>query len=143
VDCWRAAQSVLGLFSMSDSFDLKGVTPESWACIDCGINTFPGCPSRVEMERHYKTSAASKTLSATGEKLPVASLGINEHCEVYTVRDSVWKAAGMEPMGGCLCIGCLEKRLGRRLTSKDFPRRDAFNATPGTEGLLERRDSER
>jgi hypothetical protein len=47
---------------MSDRFDLKGATSESWACIDCGINTLPGCPSRVEMERRYKTSAAIKTL---------------------------------------------------------------------------------
>jgi len=27
---------------MSDHFDLKGATPESWACVDCGINTAPG-----------------------------------------------------------------------------------------------------
>jgi hypothetical protein len=40
--------------------------------------------------------------------------------EWYMVRDSVWNAAGMETMGGCLCIGCLEERLGRRLTPEDF-----------------------
>ena len=40
--------------------------------------------------------------------------------EWYMVRDSVWKAAGIEAMGGCLCIGCLEERLGRRLTPEDF-----------------------
>ena len=85
---------------MSDRFDLKGATPESWACIDCGINTWPGFPTRVEIERRYKTSAASKTLSATGEAPPLASLTVNEHCEVYMVRDSVWKAARLEPMGG-------------------------------------------
>jgi len=27
---------------MTDRFDLKGLTPESWVCVDCGINTFPG-----------------------------------------------------------------------------------------------------
>ena len=27
----------------------------------------------------------------------------------------------MEPYGGCLCIGCLEKRIGRKLKPKDFP----------------------
>jgi hypothetical protein len=119
--------------------DLTGVTPESWVCIDCGINTFPGCPDRREMERRYVTAAA-KVLSATGEEMHVAELTVNEYCEVYTVRNSVWAAAGMEPMGGCLCVGCLEKRLRRRLTPKDFSRRHPFNSLPGTARLLERRD---
>jgi hypothetical protein len=42
--------------------------------------------------------------------------------EWYTVHDHLWAAAGMERLGGCLCIGCLEARLGRRLTAADFPR---------------------
>jgi len=46
-----------------------------------------------------------------------ATLPLNEW---YMVQDSVWKAAGMEPDGGCLCIGCLEERLGRMLTPDDF-----------------------
>ena len=46
---------------------------------------------------------------------------INSWSEVYTVKPAVWKAAGMEPMDGCLCIGCLEQRLGRTLTARDFP----------------------
>ena len=105
--------------------NLKGLMPESWCCVDCGINTFPGCPSRIEVERLYRTSVAVEKL--TGQKTPLATLKYNEHCEVYTVRESVWKAAGMEPFGGCLCIGCLEKRLGRQLQPKDFPRRHPFN----------------
>jgi hypothetical protein len=38
------------------------------------------------------------------------------------VHDQVWAKAGMTKgeRGGYLCIGCLEKRLGRRLTPKDF-----------------------
>ena len=64
---------------------------------------------------------------------------INEHSELYTVKDAIWRAARMQPMGGCLCIGCLEKRLGRMLTPKDFVRDDAFNRCPGTERLLSRR----
>ena len=28
------------------------------------------------------------------------------------------KAAGMEPYGGCLCIGCLERRIGRNAAEK-------------------------
>ena len=64
----------------------------------------------------------------------------DEFTEVYTIKAKVWKAAGMEPMGGCLCIGCLEKRFGRTLTAKDFMRRHPFSSLPGTARLLARRD---
>ena len=40
---------------------------------------------------------------------------LNDQLEVYHLRDAVWKAAGMAPFAGCLCVGCLEKRLGRQL----------------------------
>jgi hypothetical protein len=71
---------------MSDRFDLKGATPESWACIDCGINTAPGYPTRAEIERLYKTSLAIERLS--GKALPL-ELTFDDRCEVYMVRDSV------------------------------------------------------
>ena len=47
----------------------------------------------------------------------------------------------MEDFGGCLCIGCLEKRIGRKLKPKDFLRGHPFNRPqlPGTKRLLERR----
>ena len=41
--------------------------------------------------------------------------------EYYTVRDDVWYAAMQGFNNGMLCIGCLEKRLGRVLTPADFP----------------------
>jgi hypothetical protein len=37
----------------------------------------------------------------------------------------------MDPMGGCLCIGCLEKRLNRVLRPKDFQRGHPFNIAAG------------
>jgi len=92
----------------AEQCDLKGLTPESWLCVDCSINTAPGFPTRIEMERVYNGAALRL------EK-PTISVQFNEHCEVYIVRNSVWKAAGMEPWGGCLCIPCLEQRLGRIL----------------------------
>jgi hypothetical protein len=125
---------------MSDRFDLKGKTPESWACIDCGINTAPGNPGRIEYERLFRTAVAMGKL--TGQKNPtVAEWTITDRCEIYIVRDPVWKAAGMEPMGDCICIGCLEKRLGRRLRPKDFPDHP-FNDMPCTTRLFARRDVE-
>ena len=47
--------------------------------------------------------------------------------EFYIVHDEVWQAAGMTDFGGCLCIGCLEGRLGRQLHHRDFKRQVPIN----------------
>jgi hypothetical protein len=39
--------------------------------------------------------------------------------EYYLLRDEVWLKANPQRQG-MLCIGCVEKRLGRRLTPEDF-----------------------
>jgi hypothetical protein len=44
----------------------------------------------------------------------------------------------MKPWGGCLCIGCLEKRIGPTLTPKEFSRKHPLNKMPDTERLLVR-----
>ena len=64
---------------------------------------------------------------------------LNDESEIYHLRDAVWKAAGMAPFGGCLCIGCLEQRLRRQLGPKDFDTSHPFNRVPGTPRLMERR----
>jgi len=104
--------------------------PDSWHCIDCGFDTAPGCFNRAEMAKAI----------ACGGKYKDIPQSIDNRSEVYEVRDALWKKAGMEPFGGCLCIGCLEKRLGRRLRPKDFVRDDLLNIIPaGTKRLLNRR----
>ena len=41
--------------------------------------------------------------------------------EYYTIRNRVWYSVTKQTRGeGMLCIGCLEKRLGRELTRGDF-----------------------
>jgi hypothetical protein len=68
-------------------------------CKDCGMNTEPWPPRRGTQEE-------------------------------YIVRNEVWQRAGM-PLGkhafdgslhggGILCVGCIEKRLGRLLTIGDI-----------------------
>ena len=104
--------------------------PESWACVDCGFNTAPGLPTRSQMEQAFTSiKRESATINAY----------FDANTEVYIVKRSVWKASGMADFGGCLCIGCLELRLGRRLTPKDFPQHE-FNRMPGTARLLDRRE---
>jgi hypothetical protein len=104
----------------------RGHYPESWLCVDCGVHTAPGCPTRAEVHAAF---AASQN----------PELMFHDTTEVYTVRDAVWKAAGLKPFDGCLCIGCLEQRLGRKLKPKDFQRDHPLNWLPGTARLLQRR----
>jgi hypothetical protein len=115
--------------------DFRGRASESHLCVDCGFDTAPGLLDRRAMEEAAK---------ALGDAWTKMDQGIPQHIdqnsEVYRVRDSVWKKAGMTPWGGCLCVGCLEARIGRRLKPKDFDRYHPFNDIPGTKRLLSRRD---
>jgi hypothetical protein len=91
------------------------------------MNTAPGCSTRAQAE--LLLNLGRKHIQQT----------IDNRSEVYILHSKVWKAAGMKPWGGCLCIGCLGKRLGRRLKPQDFPRDHEFNSLPGTDRLLQRR----
>jgi hypothetical protein len=101
---------------------------ESWICIDCGVNTAPGFSSGPEVR---VALALGQVVSQRGD----------DRSEVYHVKAELWKAAGMRPWNGCLCVGCLEKRIGRQLRPKDFARHDAkaWADYPCTDRLLDRR----
>jgi hypothetical protein len=56
---------------------LKGITPESWHCVDCGVDTAPGNLGRVQMEEDFRKNGSSNfTVSkdGEGEKLPAQAL---------------------------------------------------------------------
>ena len=110
--------------------DLRGKVPESWACIDCGVNTAPGHLNREQMEEALALDWNNQGVTQT----------YGELTEIYMVAEPIWEAAGMEPMGGCLCIGCLEKRIGRKLTSGDFVDNSSLNKMRGSERLKDRRE---
>jgi hypothetical protein len=109
---------------------LVGITPESWLCVDCGVNTAPGSPNRKEAELDFALHGKSH-------------FTVSDEAEVYTVKNEVWALTGLEGWGGCLCIGCLEKRIGRRLRPEDFLPDHPFNAPdfPATRRLRKRRGS--
>jgi hypothetical protein len=108
----------------------NGLVPESWLCVDCGLNTAPGLFNRAALEQAFTAAADDAGVDQS----------ITWQSEVYMVRDRVWQRAGMQPFGGCLCIACLKKRIGRRLRPKDFPRKHPFNTVPaGSPRLLNRR----
>jgi hypothetical protein len=110
--------------------DMRGLIPESWACIDCGINTAPGLVNRRQAEQAFAADWENRGVDQT----------VDEWSEVYCVKPAIWKVAGMEGYGGCLCIGCLEIRIVRPLVPKDFKRNHPLNWLPGTKRLLARRD---
>ena len=109
--------------------DLKGYIPESWRCIDCGVNTAPGCSTRRQAEQVFTAIRNDQSATQT----------FDDRTEVYHVREKVWKAARMDRNDGCLCIGCLEKRIKRRLKPEDFPRNNPLNSLPGSDRLLSRK----
>jgi hypothetical protein len=115
------------------TLNFKGLMSESHCCIDCGFNTAPGCPNSEEAEQEVANQVAA------GIKNWRFPWRINHETEMYIVYDHVWKRAGMEPYGGVLCIGCLEKHIGRRLIPDDFVKEHPFNEMVGTARLLERR----
>jgi hypothetical protein len=100
---------------------------ESWLCVDCGTNTAPHVPDGP---------ATRIALALNGE----CRFRLCRESEAYSVKDSVWTAAGMRPWGGCLCVGCLERRIGRELRPKDFARHDdrVWAQMPCSDRLLDR-----
>lgn len=63
-----------------------------------------------------KTGPTPSVWHCLGCGVSTAKDGVNEY---YMVQAAVWHEAHPKRKG-MLCIGCLEKRLGRRLTPEDF-----------------------
>jgi hypothetical protein len=122
----HSSQQSAALIAVTTAADLTGLVPDNWLCVDCGVNTAPGCSTRAELEQAFDAGYDS------------VDQHIDDRSELYMVRGTVWQAAGIEPFGGCLCISCLEQRLGRRLRPKDFVRDQPLNTLPGTPRLLKR-----
>jgi hypothetical protein len=110
--------------------EAAGDRTDSHVCVDCGINTAPGIPNRERLKNAFAADWNSRGITVT----------VCENSEVYFVKPRVWEAADIDGWGGCLCIGCLETRLGRRLKPKDFDQTHVFNSFPCTKRLLSRRD---
>jgi hypothetical protein len=96
-------------------------------CIDCGMNTNPGAPPR-ELAQFLMNRDGTFPMTCSHD------------AETYYVRDHIWKQAGMDGWGGCLCVGCLEQRIGRKLKRRDFEPKHPFNQPwfPRSERLADR-----
>ncbi|MCX4576554.1 hypothetical protein OHB41_25945 [Streptomyces sp. NBC_01571] len=78
-------------------------------------------PARVDSrECVFLASAKDAWLGMTDQwEYDCADCGTDSTDERYMVTDQTWEASGMCPFG-FLCVGCIEQRLGRRLTAADF-----------------------
>jgi hypothetical protein len=96
-----------------------------------------GLTGRVKPERRYLADRWTESLGQIQELMDetVECLDVQIEAEEefergcadcgrkddwYTVHNRVWAKAGLDPDALC-CLGCLEKRLGRPLTIRDFP----------------------
>jgi hypothetical protein len=76
----------------------SGVT-ESWLCIDCGVNTAPGCSTRAEVE------AVPKKRKVVGQ------MQFNGKSEVYTVRAAVWGKTCLKRLAAVYALAALRSAL--------------------------------
>jgi hypothetical protein len=118
-----------------DDCDMWGIISDNYICVDCGMDTWPGHETRAEVEQSMRAAKAA------GKKWK-STITFTAETEVYYVHPHVWEASGVGFWNGVLCIGCLEKRIGRRLQPFDFMAEHAkgFNDPnlPGTQRRLER-----
>jgi len=61
-----------------DPTNFDGLVPESWHCIDCGVNTAPGCLNRAELENAAKALGKLWETDAAG-----VDQSIDDRSEVY------------------------------------------------------------
>jgi hypothetical protein len=71
-------------------------------CIDCGMETFPVNSWESAGNGGYRINVNLNT------------------AENFLLWDDVWVETGLAFDGGSLCVGCTEKRLGRKLKAADF-----------------------
>jgi hypothetical protein len=113
---------------------MYGLIPDSYICVDCGMDTWPGHQTRAAVEQSMRAARAA------GKEWRGTTITFTAETEVYYVHPHVWAASGIDFWSGCLCIGCLESRIGRQLQSFDFIPDSGFNNPnlPGTIRRLER-----
>ena len=128
-----------------ERISFKGLMSESYRCVDCGFDTAPGNLNRAKAEEELlhrlqrgRRTGLLNSSSAIDTKRSTTSNATTHSTAscLRIVHDHVWKAAGMQPYGGCLCIGCLETRIGRKLMPIDFPADAPLNNLPGTARLM-------
>jgi hypothetical protein len=82
----------------------------SCTCFDCGVETIPAAGEQEYYSVWDEIWAAAWLPSSAAQQLILFDVG----------EPAVVAHPGATPRGTFLCIGCLEQRIGRRLTRADF-----------------------
>ena len=98
----RAAMGLARLLEHIDN--VGGISPEIYGSRSTHT-AFQRARSAIDRELCAATFACEDCLRLTFD-------------EYYVVQHDIWAQAGMDK--GMLCIGCLEKRIGRQLIAADF-----------------------
>jgi hypothetical protein len=87
-----------------------GTQEEFNAALDAAFDAVADCDDAM-------TPSPSPCADCTIDTTPIEA---DRPWEYYMVRDEQWKVATGKKPADFLCVGCLETRLARRLTSADF-----------------------
>jgi hypothetical protein len=101
---------IVEIIGLAAAAEAEGLYYEDGCCVDCGKDT---TPHTIVRDGDVNGFGMEFTRDVTIRFEP-------ETWDFYSVKDRVWAKAGLTETGGCLCVGCLENRLGRRLRPKDF-----------------------
>src|SRR5262249_10220981 len=103
-------------------------TPDNWDCIDCGRDTLPGSNYRLFKMLGLPVSLRGSVKAGTKKRPSTIEISLQpptHNAEMFALHSRIWRAAGAPD--GCLCVGCVERRIGRKLTSRDFLKRHPLN----------------
>jgi hypothetical protein len=73
----------LMLSTLSELDIIASGIPKTWACIDCCVNTAPGCPNAAQVAMAFKAAVLNPS---------AVRLTFGEDSEVYIRKPAVWKA---------------------------------------------------
>jgi hypothetical protein len=71
------------LSTLSELDIIASGIPKTWACIDCCVNTAPGCPNAAQVAMAFKAAVLNPS---------AVRLTFGEDSEVYIRKPAVWKA---------------------------------------------------
>jgi hypothetical protein len=108
----------------------KGAIPESWNCVDCGVNTAPGLYGRAMME------AAIAAIGVAAWEREGVEQTYDDQTEVYTVREAIWKRPAWIPMA-VACASAVWSSDSVAQT-QGFPPGRCIHQVPTTPRLIER-----
>jgi hypothetical protein len=113
---------------------MTAAAPTDSVCLTCSaVEDQAMRPNRAERRRRARLAGQALTHGHHPRALcfdcGIDTISPDGGQEYYRVKDEIWAASGLptvgemvagEYVGRYLCIGCLEQRIGRRLTRADF-----------------------